>query len=618
MASTASDSNPGTANPNPRPPAGSGTVIHWDGERRRRSTCPLCQSRRRKLLLLRLPRRRIFGMRFGGPRLLHCLECDVRYVAPLVTADYAEDSELTEATLKFYLEQGAGIDPMLEPLNLADARPVKRYVEIGCGFGFSLDYARSMLGWQVRGYDPGLPARAGKAALDLPIENVYVDRSNVEPGSADLVYCSEVIEHIAEPDPFVALFASMVAPRGQLLMTTPNAAAIAQTTAREVLLPILSPGYHVVLYSARSLEKLLRRHGFEHIKVDDASHQLRVAASRVSFEGEAHVFTRDRYIEYLAVAVEKHGLDTPLGLGFGARLLKELVNRGDFARAAGIGARLREALHRQYRIDLDTLTPADLPPPGKLPLEKLGKAWPQNLCGIMYSQGHLAMSEGRDEAADRAFQVAQAFGATLRAALNAMNVDDGETAVLAREAEIARFAVLARGNPNEAALAFEALAERVDAADPGEALRHRERARRRLFVDLVTLGHNEAAEEIVGETPAFDADLTTPEGIRAGYSWGMFLLNHKADYSEAAAAFAAVARASRTASSPRPDLFWPGRFHFALANRYLANFELSNAVADELLAAAGGPSPPPADLLARVGELRAPEPAAKAVSAASA
>jgi len=98
MASTASDSNPGTANPNPRPPAGSGTVIHWDGERRRRSTCPLCQSRRRKLLLLRLPRRRIFGMRFGGPRLLHCLECDVRYVAPLVTADYAEDSELTEAT----------------------------------------------------------------------------------------------------------------------------------------------------------------------------------------------------------------------------------------------------------------------------------------------------------------------------------------------------------------------------------------------------------------------------------------------------------------------------------------------------------------------------------------
>ena len=62
---------------------------------------------------------------------------------------------------KLLLEQGAGIRAMLEPLLLADARPIRSYLEIGCSFGFGLDYARRILGWQVRGFDPGFIAAAG-------------------------------------------------------------------------------------------------------------------------------------------------------------------------------------------------------------------------------------------------------------------------------------------------------------------------------------------------------------------------------------------------------------------------------------------------------------------------
>src|SRR5207248_776406 len=111
---------------------------------------------------------------FSGQRstigLLQCPGCQARYADPLCAANY---HDADRHGLKFYLEQGAGIRAMLEPLSLADSRPIHRYLEIGCSFGFVMDYARQVLGWQVRGFDPGFIAAAGKQQLQLPIENAY-------------------------------------------------------------------------------------------------------------------------------------------------------------------------------------------------------------------------------------------------------------------------------------------------------------------------------------------------------------------------------------------------------------------------------------------------------------
>src|SRR5579871_3418747 len=120
--------------------------------------------------------------------MLRCPSCDVRFCDPLVSVDYAEADE---RGAKFYLESGAGIDVMLEALALADERPVSRYLEIGCSFGFLLDYARRMLGWEVRGFDPGALARLGRGLLKLPIENSFFQAGQGFDDWADLVFCSE-------------------------------------------------------------------------------------------------------------------------------------------------------------------------------------------------------------------------------------------------------------------------------------------------------------------------------------------------------------------------------------------------------------------------------------------
>lgn len=60
--------------------------------------------------------------------------------------------------LSYYLEQGAAIDIMTAPLMQVEG--ARRLLEVGCGFGFALDFARVALGLSVVGVDPSHAAEA--------------------------------------------------------------------------------------------------------------------------------------------------------------------------------------------------------------------------------------------------------------------------------------------------------------------------------------------------------------------------------------------------------------------------------------------------------------------------
>ncbi len=161
-------------------------IIDWKGGQYRQSCCPVCGSAgsKQRLLDIKGDHRGESVLSTDVVAFLRCPSCEVRYCDPLRSVDYETgDSE----GLKYYLEQGAGIDVMLEPLSLVDRRPIKRYLEIGCSFGFAMDYARRMLGWQVRGFDPGFIAVTGKELLDLPIDNAYFDAASV--GEEEGIWC---------------------------------------------------------------------------------------------------------------------------------------------------------------------------------------------------------------------------------------------------------------------------------------------------------------------------------------------------------------------------------------------------------------------------------------------
>lgn len=486
--------------------------------------------------------------------LLQCGACEARYADTLQSADYRDADR---NGLKFYLEQGAGIRTMLEPLRLVDGRPIRRYIEVGCSFGFVLDYARRVLGWQVSGFDPGFIASCGRDSLGLPIKNCYFEGLHPGEPPADLLFCSEVIEHIPDPGRLLALLRGALAPDGMLILTTPNGDALTPALADELLLPILSPGQHVILYNPHAIETALHQAGFHHTRVVDAGHQLRVVASMVPITGSSLHFSPALYTRYLTQVAADQDVAEPLGAGLVARLLRDAVDGARYEEAQGHYERLRAGYRLRYRFDIEDIEPDRLPLPAGSDFSEFSEAWPLNLTGVWYARGMVQLQhEGEPQRAARNLSKAMRFGAALRARLQAIGTDDAETAQLYRAAELARLHALARSDPDAA------VATLAEMAASGATTEDIERARRRVFGDLVLLGHYLLAERaLAGTAPpvtgAFDAD-----SMIVDFACAIYLLNHANDPAAAAALLAGLR--DRMACPPNgipPEAASPERLH---------------------------------------------------------
>lgn len=560
--------------------------VRWTGKSGWASICPLCGAGGTKRHLLEMS---LHGglqeiLDSAWINVLQCPACELRYCEPLRSVDY---SEADQEGLRFYLDQGAGIDVMLEPLSLIDGRPVRRYLEIGCSFGFVMDYARSVLGWEVQGFDPGVIAALGKKTLGLPIENAYFDATDDRQRDIDLVYCSEVIEHIPDPHKFMALVRKALRPDGMLLMTTPNGDALSAEAGREVFLPILSPGHHLLIYNARSIETLLRQSGFRDIRIVENVSQLRIAASFVPFRGESNYFSRALYRRYLETALAKHGADSPVSVGFLYRLLKELVNRGCYGEASGPYDKLRRIYEARYGVDIDAPGTFDFPPFRGVGLVEFGRRWPYNLCGVWYFRGVAQfLGEASPGKAAETFDAAFRFGNALRACLVAVGTEDVETANLCREAELAGLAALAQVAPGKALEAFRQLLENRGDLHPAILAAHAARARKRLFTDFVNLGDYVAAEQLIDANEAPFCGPLDAEDLPVGLAWGVYQLNHRSDFAGACTVFSQVSDIAYTNPLGRA-FYWHGRFHHGLACKYLGDRATAVAVAAEL----SNPSP---------------------------
>lgn len=91
--------------------------------------------------------------------------------------------------------------------------------------------------------------------------------AGIEP--AEVVVAGEVIEHLDEPGPFLEALHALVAPGGELVVTTPNASGLLNTVAALAGREVNHPD-HVAMFSWRTLQNLLARHGWE--VVDSATY----------------------------------------------------------------------------------------------------------------------------------------------------------------------------------------------------------------------------------------------------------------------------------------------------------------------------------------------------------
>ena len=96
---------------------------------------------------------------------------------------------LGRGRVPFYVQQGAGIWLITRPLaQLRNAPASSCYMEVGCGFGFGLDYAIRTKGWDGRGIDP--PASPRSAATSSRCRSSCATCTTTTRRAAAWTWCS--------------------------------------------------------------------------------------------------------------------------------------------------------------------------------------------------------------------------------------------------------------------------------------------------------------------------------------------------------------------------------------------------------------------------------------------
>ncbi len=140
------------------------------------------------------------------------------------------------------------------------------FLDVGANFGFTTEAARR-LGFVAHGIDIDAEAiAAGQRQFpETRLECATAETFAASGFQADLVYCSEVIEHLAEPRKFAAALARLTRPGGRLYLTTPDAGHW-RRPAPFIAWKEVKPPEHLIWFSKSSLTKLLTEAGFSRLR----------------------------------------------------------------------------------------------------------------------------------------------------------------------------------------------------------------------------------------------------------------------------------------------------------------------------------------------------------------
>ncbi|HEY1715645.1 MAG TPA: methyltransferase domain-containing protein [Solirubrobacteraceae bacterium] len=151
---------------------------------------------------------------------------------------------------------------------LANVGPGDRVLDLGCGTGdLAADIAGA--GAQVIAADVAENAldRARRRHPELDLRLVPFDGPlPFDDGAFAAVWSSEVIEHVADTARWLSEVRRVLAPRGQVLLTTPSHGRL-RLLAGGIERYSEPLGDHLHLYTARSLRDLLRDFAFDDIDV---------------------------------------------------------------------------------------------------------------------------------------------------------------------------------------------------------------------------------------------------------------------------------------------------------------------------------------------------------------
>ena len=324
----------------------------WEGGEPAETTCPICADAGPKPFRVRsfhAPNRDMTALQ--PLNFYACPNCGSVFPHPFAQPTYEDDfGEPDYAQL--YAQLWAGIEFMVRPLIAVHrVRPIKSFVDAGCGFGYTVDFVRRTFGGQALGLDPSPYAQEGARALGVKILPAYLSNEPLPDGMrADLLYCSEVIEHVEDPTGFVRMLRGHLQQDGVLALTTPDAGCVAPCHSTPAVLGAIFVGFHRQVFSERALAEMLRAAGFANVRIFTVRERLVAFASDnatvldLTLEPDHVVYAA--YLEALAANRDPGSADVRQGALY--RLLTHYVSLGDWPRAEAALAAADEVLRHGY------------------------------------------------------------------------------------------------------------------------------------------------------------------------------------------------------------------------------------------------------------------------------
>jgi SAM-dependent methyltransferase len=215
---------------------------------------------------------RDFG-RKDGYGMLECAVCGLVAVAPM------PDDESLRAFYQSYHKSGqyrAKLDSKVRRARrrirrIGGGGRGRRFLDVGCNAGFAVAAAAS-LGYDATGIDVDEEAIAW-ATQRFPegcFEAMAVEDLARRGQQFDVIYCSEVIEHLPALDSFVLALRELMHRDSRLLITTPDLGhfSLRWPFSSTPLLEwdAVRPPEHLYYFNRRNLTQLLRRLGFTRVR----------------------------------------------------------------------------------------------------------------------------------------------------------------------------------------------------------------------------------------------------------------------------------------------------------------------------------------------------------------
>jgi 2-polyprenyl-3-methyl-5-hydroxy-6-metoxy-1,4-benzoquinol methylase len=142
----------------------------------------------------------------------------------------------------------------------------REFLDVGCNVGLTVEAAR-LEGSSASGIDID-PHAISLAQREFPKPSFHAATAEEFRNSGktfDVVYCSEVIEHLTEVRSFVGTLAALTRTDGLLYLTTPDAGHY-RTPSNFIEWEAVKPPQHLCWFSRKNLRMLFERFGFTIVK----------------------------------------------------------------------------------------------------------------------------------------------------------------------------------------------------------------------------------------------------------------------------------------------------------------------------------------------------------------